>query len=136
MQSRSCSHFSAEMFLRHSYNDSAIFAQLCRLFLQVGGEQFARLEAAVRAADVVATTRECHALKGTLLIAGAHTATLLLDRIDDEFNREKSACTQARFLELRTEIMLTFDEVRCFLDSDGAFGNSLKSLAGDETYLA
>jgi HPt (histidine-containing phosphotransfer) domain-containing protein len=115
MQSRSCSHFSAEMFLKHSYNDSTIFEKLCMLFLQVGGEQFDRLESAVLAGDVVATSRECHALKGTLLIAGAHAATRILDSIDADFNREKSACTLARFLELRTEIMLTFDEVRCFL---------------------
>jgi len=136
MQSRPCSHFSAEMFVRHSYNDNVILAKLCGLFLQVGGEQFTRLEAAVRAGEVAATTRECHALKGTLLIAGAHSATQILDSIDAEFNRQKLVCTHARFLELHTEIMLTFDEVRCFLDRIAEPSASLKSLSGDAPHFA
>ncbi|AIY41807.1 hypothetical protein LT85_2649 [Collimonas arenae] len=103
------------MFLRHAYHDSAVCAELCTLFLQVAGEQFARLESAVQAGNVAATTHECHALKGSLLISGAHAAIGILDHIDAEFNRQKLACGSVRFAELKTEIALTMEDVRNFL---------------------
>jgi|GEM_PF-1192392 len=115
MHSYTCHHFSPEMFLKHSYNDKGVFVDLCKLFLQVGNEQFARLKSAVQAGNVNATTQECHALKGTLLISGADAAVRLLDQIETEFNRKKRACTTEKIIELQNEIVLTMDEVRDFL---------------------
>jgi HPt (histidine-containing phosphotransfer) domain-containing protein len=115
MQSYICHHFSPEMFLKHSYNDKGVFVDLCKLFLQVGNEQFARLKSAVQAGNVGSTTQECHALKGTLLISGADAAVRMLDQIEIEFNRKKQVCAAEKILELQNEITLTMDEVRDFL---------------------
>ncbi|MEO6919852.1 MAG: hypothetical protein ABI171_12700 [Collimonas sp.] len=87
------------------------------MFLLVAGEQFARLESAVQAGNVAGTTYECHALKGSLLISGAHAAVRILDHIDAEFNRQKLACGPVRFSELKAEMALTMAEVRHFLAS-------------------
>jgi hypothetical protein len=69
----------------------------------------------VQAGNVGATTQECHALKGTLLISGADAAVRMLDQIEIEFNRKKQVCAAEKILELQNEITLTMDEVRDFL---------------------
>jgi HPt (histidine-containing phosphotransfer) domain-containing protein len=115
MPSESCQHFRPEMFLKHSYNDKDVFAELCALFLQVGGEQFARLQSAILAGNIVLTTQECHALKGTMLIAGADAVVGMLNHIDHEFNRKKLVCTPDKIVELEAEIKLTLDEVHRYL---------------------
>ncbi|WP_211441158.1 Hpt domain-containing protein [Collimonas humicola] len=115
MQLQTCDHFSPQTFLRHAYQDKAVCAELCALFLLVAGEQFGRLEAAVRAQNVVAAAHECHALKGSLLIAGAHAAVRMLDQIDAEFKRKKLPCGGDGFSKLQVEIELTMQEVRRFL---------------------
>ncbi|HWX00853.1 Hpt domain-containing protein [Collimonas sp.] len=117
MPPRTGDHFSPQTLLKHAYQDPAVCAELCTLFLLVAGEQLGRLESAVAAENVLATSHECHALKGSLLIAGAHAAVRMLDRIELEFNRKKLPCPRQEFLTLQAEMDATMLEVRRFLAS-------------------
>lgn len=108
-------HFSPQTLLRHAYQDPAVCAELCALFLLVAGEQLGRLEGAVAAENVLTTSHECHALKGSLLIAGAHAAVRILDQIELEFNRKKLPCPRQEFLKLQAEMEATMRDVRGFL---------------------
>jgi HPt (histidine-containing phosphotransfer) domain-containing protein len=115
MPLRTSDHFSPQTLLKHAYQDPDVCAELCALFLLVAGEQLGRLGSAVAAANVIATSHECHALKGSLLIAGAHTAVQMLDQIELEFNRKKLPCPRREFLALQTEMDATMQDVRRFL---------------------
>lgn len=115
MPLRTSDHFSPQTLLRHAYQDQAVCAELCTLFLLVAGEQLGRLGAAVAAENVLATSHECHALKGSLLIVGAHAAVRMLDQIELEFNRKKLPCPRQEFLALQAEMEATMQDVRRFL---------------------
>ncbi|WP_197481563.1 Hpt domain-containing protein [Collimonas pratensis] len=115
MPLRTSDHFSPQTLLGHAYQDPDVCAELCALFLLVAGEQLGRLGSAVAAGNVLATSHECHALKGSLLIAGAHAAVRMLEQIELEFNRKKLPCPRHEFQALQAEMEATMQDVGCFL---------------------